>query len=292
MRDDGMTQSEILAVRRIGASVGGRALFSDLDWALYPGEVWAVVGPNGAGKTTFLALLAGLRRPDAGEVTLRGRPLRRLRREEIARHVAYVPQSPGSGPLSLEEFLALGGLASGLAGAALRRRVEQAAERFGLGGRLKLPVQALSGGERRRAYLARAEVQDAAAYLLDEPTADLDVRAAWEMFGRIRAWAAEGRGVVFVTHDVNAAALVADRVLLFGGRRGASSPAAEQGRPSPAAEVGLPDRGPAPTPAVLHPAALQAAAIEGVFGLRPVPIRHPLADVPQFLYPPIRPGPY
>ena len=156
---------------------GGFAL-ADVSFAIEAGEVFGVIGPNSAGKTTLLRLLTRVVAAERGEVRLDGRPLARLAHAELARRIAVVPQdAPRPFPFSVEQ---------------------------------------LSGGERQRAMLARALAQQPTLLVLDEPTSHLDLRYQAETAALIRRVNAErGMTVLLVSHDLNLAAEVSDRLLLL-----------------------------------------------------------------------------
>ncbi|HZO96615.1 MAG TPA: ATP-binding cassette domain-containing protein [Gaiellaceae bacterium] len=166
------------------------------------GTFTAVVGRSGSGKTTLLHLLAGLDRPDAGEVIVQGREIGRLGRADVAAvrrdHVALVTQEPGLVPhLSARENVELGLQVRGAGGdaaAALRE--------VGLGARLDHRADRLSAGERQRVAIARALAVRPALLLADEPTARLDNASAREVGDLLARFAREtGAAVICATHD-------------------------------------------------------------------------------------------
>lgn len=208
----------------------GRSILDAVSCELPPGSFTAVVGGNGAGKSTLLAVLAGLLRPDAGEVRLDGAPLTALDRRVLARRRAYLPQSPRTEwPISVERLVALGltphlpafgGLPGGL-----EPRLTRAIEACDLTGRRQQAVTTLSGGELARAMLARALVGDPELLIADEPIAGLDPRHALDTMGRLAGFAAEGRTVVAAIHDLTLAARHATHLLaLCDGRLAAHGP--------------------------------------------------------------------
>ncbi len=197
-----------------------------------PGGVTAIVGPNGAGKTTLAKLCTGLVVPTAGRVAFAGRALAEWTPRALARRVAVVPQLETIAfPISVERYVALGRLPHLGPWAAMgdddRRLVASAMECCGLAPFADRTMDRLSGGERQRARIARALAQDAGALVLDEPSTALDLRHAMELFGLARGFADRGGAVLLITHDVNAAARVADTlVVLDKGRvRAAGAPA-------------------------------------------------------------------
>lgn len=178
------------------------------------GDGLALIGASGSGKTTILRVIAGLERPDSGRVRIDGRDVTAL--APHARGVAYVPQGAGLYPhLRLGESIALAGGGTRAAADAAR----DAADALGIGAFLDRRPWEVSGGERRRAALARAIVRGAGVLLLDEPTTGLDplTRAdAHEAIARVRERLA--CTLVLVTHDAGEALRLCTRgAVLVGG---------------------------------------------------------------------------
>lgn len=186
-----------------------------------PGEMVAIVGPNGAGKSTLLRVLAGTLRARHGEVRLFGRALDSYDRRSLARLVAVVAQeSSVAFPFTVLEVVLMG-RAPHLAPFRFESRrdleiAHEALERLELLELAGRPIQELSGGERKRVFLARALAQEPKVLLLDEPTAFLDLKHISDIFLRFRQLCAGRRTAVLATlHDLNAAAAYADRILLM-----------------------------------------------------------------------------
>jgi NitT/TauT family transport system ATP-binding protein len=198
------------AARVVGVTRRFRNLVAldGLDLSVVPGEVVAVVGPSGCGKSTLLELLAGLQDPDAGTVE--------------AEAAAFMPQRDSL--LPWRNALANAALAlelSGLGRREARERARPLFERFGLGGFEDARPGELSGGMRQRVALARTFLSGRRLLLLDEPFASLDAITR----GSLQEWLAEAlqaepRTVVLVTHDVQEAIYLADRVLVMSRRPG------------------------------------------------------------------------
>jgi ferric hydroxamate transport system ATP-binding protein len=190
---------------------------------LLPGELVALIGPNGAGKSTLLRVLAdrgGHRAHSAGAIEVMGRPRAAWRRLEWARTVGYLPQHiPYDGQLVVEELVRMGRYAHtralGFLGAGDLAAVERALHGMGVAELRQRRLATISGGERQRAFLAAVLAQEPRVLLLDEPTAGLDLHQQSSFFEGLLALAAGGLGVLVVTHEVNAAALYAARVLLL-----------------------------------------------------------------------------
>lgn len=185
------------------------------------GELVALLGPNGAGKSTLLNLTHGLLQPQRGEVRLRGTPLAQLSRRAIARQLALVAQQGEVRfPLTALEYTLAGRFAHARGfGFETERDVEAAlaalratdAEQFAA-----RHFNQLSSGEKQRVMLARALAQEPHALLLDEPTANADLAHQLSLLELVQRLTRErGLGVLLVTHEINLAAEVADRIALL-----------------------------------------------------------------------------
>ncbi len=214
------------ALRDETISLSGRVILRDVTFIPRVGELVALCGPNGAGKTTLLRALAGLL-PDSSQPDPRPDP----------RHVAYVPQGARSAwGLTVEQAVTLGRIPHGdtAPGPILR-----AMQECGVVALRQARVDRISGGEARRAMLARAFATEPTVLLLDEPTADLDPAAAHEVMRLLRRFAQEGRAVVVVLHAIDLAIQYAHRVVVLGdGRILADLPAGEA-LPHAAAAFGM-----------------------------------------------------
>ena len=211
----------LLEVRDVGFGYGGRFRLEGVSFAVEAGEVFGIVGPNSSGKTTLLRLLSKVHEPQRGEVRLRGTPLSRLARPAVARQVGVVPQELAVAFAFTVEELCLMGRYPHAAGRLFEgpEDVARARAAMALAGVLELGPQAidtLAGGERQRALLARALAQEPRLLLLDEPTSHLDLRHQREMVGLLRRLNRECHmTILFVSHDLNLAAELADRLLLL-----------------------------------------------------------------------------
>jgi iron complex transport system ATP-binding protein len=182
------------------------------------GEFIAVIGPNGAGKSTLLSVLAGLRKPDRGQVLLQDKPLSAYAPRELARHRAFLPQNPRCDwPLPVERLVALGLTptlpAFGGFCAEDAARIETALTACDLLAHRQQAATTLSGGELARAMLARALVADPQVLVVDEPLAGLDPRHALDTMRRLRRLAErDGRLVIAAVHDLTLALRHATRI--------------------------------------------------------------------------------
>jgi iron complex transport system ATP-binding protein len=228
------TASPALQAAGLVLMLGGRRVVDGVALDLAAGQWTALVGPNGAGKSSLLALLAGLRPPDAGSVRLAGRPLAGWTARERAQRLAWLSQQgEAEGEIAVADVVRLGRLPSqGLFGAAtpadeaLVRAAMVETECLALAGRR---LSALSGGERQRVLLARALAVGATVLLLDEPTTHLDAPHQCALVRSLAARARAGAAVIAVLHDLNLA-LAADRLLVMAaGRLVADGPPADAG---------------------------------------------------------------
>ncbi len=204
--------------------LGGRPVVDAVDLDVGDGEWLALIGPNGAGKTTLLRAVAGLV-PYEGSIVLDGRPARELRRTELARLLAVVPQEPSTPPwMTVGEYVLmgrtphLGPLAK--EGREDREAAAHAVSRLDLDGYEERRLGTLSGGEKQRAVVARALAQEARVVLLDEPTSSLDIghqQQALELLDSLRE--ESGLTLVAAMHDLTLAAQYADRMTLLDGGR-------------------------------------------------------------------------
>lgn len=205
----------------------------NLSLAVEAGELIALAGPNGAGKSTLLRLLAGLLRPAVGTVLLDEKDISSIASRARARRVAWVPQEMDAPPsLTVEELVRMGLFPrASAAGWVLAEEEANALEdsltRVHLQPLRRRAVGSLSGGERRRALLARALAQGAGVFLLDEPAAHLDPRHQAELAETLdRLRREKNVAVVMALHDINWALETCARVwLLAGGRLAADGPA-------------------------------------------------------------------
>jgi len=211
----------LIEARALAARYGRTPALAGLDAVFAAGEVVAILGENGSGKSTLLKLLARILPPAGGELLLEGRPLGGLPRRETARRIAYLPQTVDLVFPIRSLDLVLQGRAPHNSGFAAegpddRRRALDAMRACDVADLAERDASALSGGERRRVFLARALAQEAEVWLLDEPTSGLDPRHRLEFLALLRRAHAERRTtVLLVTHEIDAAANLADRVLLL-----------------------------------------------------------------------------
>jgi len=211
-----------LEARGVTVRYGRREALRSVDADVAPGGILGIIGPNGSGKSSLLRVLSGVRRPEAGQVSVDGRPLAGLSDRERGRTIAIVPQETHPAfPLRVREMVLLGRAPHlgpfGWEQPADLRAAHEAMRRTETLDLAERPVDELSGGERQRVVLARALAQEAPVLLLDEPTAFLDLRHAVVLLDLVKDLAREGRSVGLVVHDLNLASMYCDRLLLLAG---------------------------------------------------------------------------
>ena len=214
---------EALELSRVTKRFGGVAAVDDVSLAVAAGEVLALVGENGAGKSTLISVACGLYRPDSGTVRAFGRELPAGDpRAAIDAGLGVVYQHfMLVGPLTVWENVVLGREPRRLGmldAARARREVALAGERFGLSLDVDARIESLSVGAQQRVEIVKQLWRGARVLILDEPTAVLSPREADELVRTVRALAADGRGVVFISHKLREVLAVADRIAVL--RRG------------------------------------------------------------------------
>lgn len=206
-----------------------RPVLWDIDWTVPAGVLMAIVGPNGAGKTTLLKAILGLVKPAAGQALILGKPYAQQRRQ-----VGYVPQRGSVDwdfPTSVLDVVLMGCYGSlgwlRRPGKAERERALAALEKVGMAAFAGRQISQLSGGQRQRVFLARALVQDALVYFMDEPFQGVDATTERAIVTLLQELRAAGRTVVVVHHDLQTVPEYFDWVTLLNVRRIASGPVAE-----------------------------------------------------------------
>jgi ABC-type Mn2+/Zn2+ transport system ATPase subunit len=207
---------------------GDRAAIENVDLAVPAGTLLAIVGPNGAGKSTLLKVMAGLLPAWQGRVEVLGSAPGRE-----ARRVAYVPQAEtvdwafpvtAGDVVMMGRYPVLGPLRR--PGRVDRRLVDEALEKVRMADHRQTQIGRLSGGQRRRVFLARALAADPALYLLDEPVTGIDATTQEDLMDILEAESRRGRTVVATTHDLACAAQRFQRVAAINRRMIADGPAA------------------------------------------------------------------
>ncbi|MBE0455046.1 MAG: metal ABC transporter ATP-binding protein [Roseovarius sp.] len=216
VRDKPIDQSP-LAIRGLTVSYGEKPAVFSVDVSFRAGQMTAIVGPNGAGKSTLLKAALGILHPLSGQVTAFGAPLDRVRAR-----IAYVPQRASVDwefPARVIDVVMMGLYRDlGLLGhicARHRARAMESLARVGMEGFASRQIGQLSGGQQQRVFLARALVQGADLYLLDEPFAGVDAATERAIIGVLKGLRDDGRTVVAVHHDLATVPAYFDRAFLL-----------------------------------------------------------------------------
>jgi len=206
-----------LQISRLGKSFGELQALHDINLVIERGEFIAVVGPSGCGKTTFLRIVAGLEPASSGEVELDGRAVTGPGGDR-----GFVFQTDNLLPWrTVFANAIIGREVAGRVGPAERRRTLELLKLVGLEGFENYHPRQLSGGMRQRVNLARALAIDPQVLLMDEPFSSLDAQTREIMQTELmRIWEAGRKTVLFVTHQIDEAVFLADRVLVFARRPG------------------------------------------------------------------------
>jgi putative spermidine/putrescine transport system ATP-binding protein len=201
--------------RSVSRTFGEVRAVDGVSFEIADGEFFAMLGPSGSGKTTCLRLIAGFEEPDAGEITLHGRPTQGV--PPYDRPVNTVFQDYALFPhMSVLDNVAYGLMVRGVAKQERYRKAQAMLEVVALGGMGGRRPSQLSGGQRQRVALARALVLQPEVLLLDEPLGALDLKLRQQMQGELKALQRKvGITFVFVTHDQDEALGMADRVAVF-----------------------------------------------------------------------------
>jgi iron complex transport system ATP-binding protein len=213
-------RAELLRAEGLTYRIGRAEILRGVSLRVQPGELLGLIGPNGAGKTTLLRLLLGVLAPSAGAVFLKGRPLARLKPRERARVAAYLGQESSSAfPFPVLDVVLMGRYphVGRLAreGQADLEKARRALAYVGLAGLEGRFFHELSGGERQLALFARVLAQETELLLLDEPTANLDIRHQDLFFSMALELAREGKAVVACVHNLNVASQYCSRLVLL-----------------------------------------------------------------------------
>jgi iron complex transport system ATP-binding protein len=211
---------DILIARGVTFAYTDVPVLRDVSLTLRQGQVVALLGPNGSGKSTLIRSLLGHLHA-GGSIRWDGRELAAWTRRDLARRVAYLPQTPTWEPdHRVLDALRLGRAPYwqlfGIEAARDETVVQQVAQQLSLADLLHRRLTDLSGGQRQRVFVGRCLVQEPAALLLDEPSTFLDLKAQIELGRLLRSLAAEhGIAVLMASHDLNLAGTLADRIILL-----------------------------------------------------------------------------
>jgi iron complex transport system ATP-binding protein len=211
----------LLRASNLSFAYGDRVALRDVSISLEAGQLVGILGPNGSGKSTLIRTLLGQLKAASGSVEWDNRPIDAWRRRDLARRVAYLPQSPAAdADQTVLDVLRLGRApywqAFGIESPRDHQVVVSVARQLELTDLLTRPMDELSGGQRQRVFVGRCLSQEPAALLLDEPSTFLDLRHQLELFRLLRSLASErSMGVLMASHDLNLASMFCDRLVLL-----------------------------------------------------------------------------
>ncbi|HGY56063.1 MAG TPA: heme ABC transporter ATP-binding protein [Caldithrix abyssi] len=221
MPSDTLNKNALLQADSLSFSYGIEPVLKNIRLQMRSGEMIGIIGPNGAGKTTLIKLLAGILPAQKGAVYANGKQISEIKRKEIARLIAYVPQTVDlQFDFAVEEIIGMGRYPF-LQGMALlddggRPAVEQALRTMDLQPMRRRSFLSLSGGEKQRTIIASALAQQTEIMLLDEPTSSLDLKHQQQIYRILRRLTREeNKLVVLITHDINLSAQFCDRMVLL-----------------------------------------------------------------------------
>jgi len=205
----------LVTLRDVDFAYDERPVLRRISFDLQAGEFVGIVGPNGSGKSTLIDLIDGLQHPSAGEVLIDGVPTRKIRRRQMAREVALVPQHfTLDFDLSVREVVEMGAYCRGKDADACAD-AELTLARLGVSELAGRRFTELSGGEKQLVVLAQALMQRAKLLLLDEPASALDVSHQLRLFDLLKELNGEGLSVLCILHDLNLAIHYFDKLLVL-----------------------------------------------------------------------------
>ncbi len=205
----------------ISCSYERTPVLEKISFPIEKGTFFIITGPNGSGKTTLLKNIAGLIKPDKGNVFIQGRQIKSYSKKQLAKIIAYVPQTIHiDNPFKVFDFVLMGRSPYlGMLGFEQKKDVDIAKQAISYTGIEKFAerrLDQLSGGEKQRGFIAKAICQQPDIILLDEPTASLDLMHQMKMMDLMQQLKNETNiTVIMVSHDLNLASMYADKLLLL-----------------------------------------------------------------------------
>ena len=200
----------MLEVLNLSSGDGRQKVLRDVSFTVEDGTLAGILGPNGSGKSTLIRTFFDIAHASSGSILLDGRDLLKIRPDEVSRFVSVQKTSkPGSVMLTIEEFVALG------LDVPDKALIEKSITDFHLSEIRKKPVSEVSDGQYQRASLAQAAIKKPRLFLLDEPTAHLDITYKHKLLADIKARLSDGSMAMAIIHDIDIARKYCDRVILM-----------------------------------------------------------------------------
>ncbi len=209
----------MIRLEDVSAGYGKKKVLSSVSADLRRGKLTVIIGPNGSGKSTLLKCISGIIPIMSGRVMIDGRELAELKRQDVAKMIAYLSQGRELPNMTVSQ-LVLHGRFPHLSFPRRysdndREKASQAIEAMGMKGLEDKAINGLSGGMRQSAYIAMALCQETDCILFDEPSTYLDISHTLSLMRRMKALAENGRAVVAVMHDITMALDFADEVIVM-----------------------------------------------------------------------------
>ena len=207
-----------ISIQHITFSYNGTPTLADIDFAIAPGELVALVGPNGSGKSTLIKCINGILKTQKGTIEIEGKAIEKYSPMELASEIAYIPQNENrQSTLNVFDMVLLGRKPyinwkpsendlQIVAETIKNLHIEQIATKA---------FNKLSGGQQQTVYMARALAQQPKILLLDEPTSNLDMQHQLEVLELLKKYVNRGLTVIIALHDINLAARYASKILML-----------------------------------------------------------------------------
>lgn len=208
---------DIITVKNLSVQISGNKILNNISFSVVQGEILAIIGASGVGKSTLLKCMGGLLNYD-GDINISAKDLKEMSARDIALKIAWLHQSVASElPYTALNFVSMSRFAKKKILEGTTKEDEKislnALRMTGVAHLADRPVASLSGGEKQRVYLAATIAQESEILFLDEPTSFMDVQNIKQIFSLITNAKRLGKTIVLVTHDINFALRIADRML-------------------------------------------------------------------------------
>lgn len=208
-------QNQVLKIEDLSVQLKGKSILKGINFTLQSGEIVVLMGENGSGKTTLLRSIVRLIKPERGKIYINNKDTLAQSTSEICRTIGYLPQDPNAllfADTVIEE------LRITVSNHQLEEKdydPSQLLNKLQMAEKSEYYPRDLSGGEKQRVAIGAVTITKPMAILLDEPTRGLDYQAKQDLLSLLNAWSSEGIGILLVTHDVELAALSADRIIIL-----------------------------------------------------------------------------